>query len=111
MSSLQISLSKKLPWLTHLLRAAFSTTEKKEYISAMQCLTTAAPITPLSVVPGVRSRFDDFAALHINQTAIIHWTVSTLLVKDLDIVSKRRMEAYVITVYFSWMAPILYLGI
>lgn len=34
--------------------------------------TTA--ITPLSAAPGVRSRFDDFGALHVNQTASIHWT-------------------------------------
>ncbi len=34
--------------------------------------TTA--ITPLFAAPGVCSRFDDFDALHINQTSLIHWT-------------------------------------
>lgn len=34
--------------------------------------TTA--ITPESAAAGARSRFDDFGALHVNQTASIHWT-------------------------------------
>ncbi|KAF7857108.1 uncharacterized protein EAF02_011341 [Botrytis sinoallii] len=41
---------------------ALSSTEKKEYIAAVQCMTKLPPITPLSVVPGVRSRHDDFGA-------------------------------------------------
>ncbi|KAM0124116.1 hypothetical protein ACHAO1_011136 [Botrytis cinerea] len=53
---------------------ALSSTEKKEYIAAVQCMTNLPPITPLSVVPGVRSRHDDFGAVHVNQTAYIHWT-------------------------------------
>ena len=39
------------------------------------CLQSKPAITPRSVAPGVRSRFDDFAATHINQTLIIHFTV------------------------------------
>lgn len=32
------------------------------------------PKYPASLVPGGRSRFDDFLAVHINQTLIIHST-------------------------------------
>ncbi|KAK2623544.1 hypothetical protein QTJ16_007098 [Diplocarpon rosae] len=48
--------------------------QKIEYIQAVKCLQRKAPITPQSVAPGVRSRFDDFAALHIKQTPRVHFT-------------------------------------
>lgn len=44
-------------------------------------MTNLPPITPLSVVPGVRSRHDDFGAVHVNQTAYIHWTVGLSALK------------------------------
>lgn len=34
--------------------------------------------TPIEAAPGVRSRYDDFVALHINQTVYIHFTGSFL---------------------------------
>lgn len=49
--------------------------EKRNYIQAVQCLMHAPPKTPRSVAPGVRSRYDDFVATHINQTLTIHGTV------------------------------------
>ncbi|RDI81231.1 hypothetical protein Vi05172_g8782 [Venturia inaequalis] len=54
--------------------SALSSTEKTEYITAVKCMMSTTAITPLSAAPGVRSRFDDFGALHVNQTASIHWT-------------------------------------
>ncbi|CAG8981214.1 hypothetical protein HYALB_00013818 [Hymenoscyphus albidus] len=57
-----------------LLRGDLSDENKREYIAAVQCLMQKAPVTPLDEVPGVRSRFDDFGATHLNQTASIHWT-------------------------------------
>ncbi|KAF4312431.1 putative tyrosinase central domain protein [Botryosphaeria dothidea] len=49
-------------------------TEKKEYIAAVQCISTKASITPKEKCPGCVSRYDDFVATHINQTLTIHGT-------------------------------------
>ncbi|KAK4460922.1 hypothetical protein QBC42DRAFT_100129 [Cladorrhinum samala] len=48
--------------------------EKKDYIRAVKCLQSKPARTPSSLVPGAKSRFDDFVAAHINQTMTIHWT-------------------------------------
>jgi hypothetical protein len=42
------------------------------------CLQNLPPKTPTTLVPGVRSRFDDFLATHINQTLSIHNTTNFL---------------------------------
>lgn len=55
-------------------RSTLSTTERKAYIKAVQCLASKPPKTPTSLVPGVRNRYDDFVATHINQTLSIHGT-------------------------------------
>lgn len=55
-------------------RSALSKTQRKEYIAAVQCLGTLPPKTPLSAAPGVRRRYDDFVATHINQTFSVHNT-------------------------------------
>ncbi|KGM92544.1 uncharacterized protein PADG_11373 [Paracoccidioides brasiliensis Pb18] len=52
--------------------------EKKEYINAVLCLQELESIWPRSEVPGVRSRFDDFVALHIQQARLVHFTASFL---------------------------------
>ncbi|KAJ3947877.1 uncharacterized protein N0V96_002114 [Colletotrichum fioriniae] len=54
--------------------AAFSTTERKEYISAVQCMLTSPSKSDPSFAPGARNRYDDFVAVHINQTRTIHGT-------------------------------------
>ncbi|KAN0077682.1 hypothetical protein V8E54_005986 [Elaphomyces granulatus] len=54
--------------------SAFSTSEKKAYINAVLCLQSKPALTPSSLVPGAKTRYDDFIATHINQTLIIHWT-------------------------------------
>lgn len=61
------------PVLTHF-RAALTSVEKVDYIDAVKCMMNTSALTPASAAPGVRSRFDDFGALHINQTSIIHFT-------------------------------------
>ncbi|KAF4542612.1 Tyrosinase [Lasiodiplodia theobromae] len=48
--------------------------ERKQYIAAVQCLQKLPARTPPSLVPGAKSRFDDFVATHINQTLTIHYT-------------------------------------
>lgn len=55
--------------------AALTSAEKTSYIAAVQCLmSNNASVTPRAAAPGVRNRFDDFGALHVNKTATIHWT-------------------------------------
>ncbi|KAI0120706.1 tyrosinase [Xylariales sp. AK1849] len=60
------------PW------GSLSETDRKGYTDAVLCLQSLPPKTPLSLVPGVRSRFDDFVAAHMNQTLTIHETGSFL---------------------------------
>ncbi|EME82556.1 uncharacterized protein MYCFIDRAFT_57308 [Pseudocercospora fijiensis CIRAD86] len=47
--------------------------EKKAYIKAVKCLLEKPSISG-HLVPGARSRYDDFLATHINQTLTIHGT-------------------------------------
>lgn len=49
--------------------------ERKDYIRAVKCLMIKPSISPPGFAPGARSRYDDFVALHINQTLNIHFTV------------------------------------
>ncbi|KAF2875983.1 hypothetical protein BDV95DRAFT_287630 [Massariosphaeria phaeospora] len=51
-----------------------TTTEKKDYISAVKCLSKKPAKTPASLVAGAKTRYDDFVATHINQTLSIHGT-------------------------------------
>ncbi|KAL8297909.1 hypothetical protein RB597_007093 [Gaeumannomyces tritici] len=48
--------------------------ERKDYIRAVKCLMTNPAKSSPSFAPGARTRFDDFVALHINQTLAIHGT-------------------------------------
>jgi hypothetical protein len=49
--------------------------ERKAYIDAVYCLQSRPPLSDPAHVPGARSRFDDFLAVHINQTQRMHRTV------------------------------------
>ncbi|MCJ1263947.1 hypothetical protein MMC22_003818 [Lobaria immixta] len=49
-----------------------STQERKSYINAVLCLRSVKPALYESVVRGTSSRYDDFQAVHINQSSIIH---------------------------------------
>ncbi|KAK8216305.1 tyrosinase [Phyllosticta capitalensis] len=53
---------------------SLTATERKKYIAAVQCISTKKSITPRSICPGCRTRYDDFLATHINQTMTIHGT-------------------------------------
>lgn len=54
--------------------AKLSEAERKEYIDAVKCLRSAPAKSDPSFAPGARTRFDDFVALHINNTLSIHGT-------------------------------------
>lgn len=54
---------------------AFSRREKKNWINSLLCLQERRPRTPSQRAPGVRTRYDDFVATHINQTVYIHYSV------------------------------------
>ncbi|KAK0671515.1 Grixazone synthase [Cercophora samala] len=46
--------------------------ERKDYLNANLCLASKPGITPQSVIPGTRSRFDDFVSSHIQLTGNVH---------------------------------------
>ncbi|KAI1136430.1 Di-copper centre-containing protein [Hypoxylon sp. FL0543] len=53
---------------------SLSNDQRKAYTDAVLCLQSLPAKTPTSLVPGARSRYDDFVATHINQTLNIHYT-------------------------------------
>ncbi|KAB5560194.1 hypothetical protein GE09DRAFT_82182 [Coniochaeta sp. 2T2.1] len=53
---------------------SLSEQQRLNYINAIKCLQKKPARTPQSLVPGARSRFDDFVAVHINQTLTIHYS-------------------------------------
>ncbi|OTA66034.1 Di-copper centre-containing protein [Hypoxylon sp. EC38] len=53
---------------------SLSEDERKAYTDAVLCLQSLPANTPTSLVPGARSRYDDFVAAHINQTLYIHYS-------------------------------------
>jgi hypothetical protein len=50
--------------------------QREQYIKAVKCLQSL-PAT--SAFEGVKTRFDDFQALHINQTDAVHFVVWKLI--------------------------------
>ncbi|KAF1975455.1 Di-copper centre-containing protein [Bimuria novae-zelandiae CBS 107.79] len=54
--------------------SALSKKERKAYTDAVLCLQSKPARTPSSLIPGAKSRFDDFVGTHINQTNNIHYT-------------------------------------
>lgn len=58
-------------------RNFLSAKERKAYTSAVKCMFTLPSKADPAFAPGARNRYDDFVAVHINQTLSIHGTVST----------------------------------
>ncbi|UKZ80146.1 hypothetical protein TrVFT333_007903 [Trichoderma virens FT-333] len=48
--------------------------ERTAYITAVKCLMNKPSTADPSFAPGARTRYDDFVAIHINQTLSIHGT-------------------------------------
>ncbi|KAI5779941.1 hypothetical protein DFH27DRAFT_364301 [Peziza echinospora] len=57
---------------------SLSTSERKAYIDAVLCLQAKPSKSDPVKVPGARSRYDDFVAVHVNQTLSIHGTANFL---------------------------------
>jgi tyrosinase len=55
-------------------RDHMSAKERKAYISAVQCMFDSPSQSDPKLVPGAKTRYDDFVAQHINQTLTIHGT-------------------------------------
>jgi tyrosinase len=59
--------------------STLSSTQKKAYTAAVKCLMSKPALTPGSLAPGAKTRFDDFVSTHINQTMAIHYTGNFLV--------------------------------
>ena len=59
-------------------RSSFSGAERIAYTTAVKCLISKLSITSPLAAPGARTRYDDFVAVHINQTLTIHGTANFL---------------------------------
>ncbi|KAF2007260.1 Di-copper centre-containing protein [Amniculicola lignicola CBS 123094] len=53
---------------------SLTNTQRKAYTDAVLCLQAKPPQTPTSLIPGARSRFDDWVGSHILRTPFIHYT-------------------------------------
>lgn len=84
-------------------RGRLGRAERKQYIAAVQCLQKLPARTPPSLVPGAKSRFDDFVATHINQTLTIHYTVRSPL-------CTHETDTHM-TGHFPRLAPLVHVGV
>lgn len=55
-----------------LCRERMTIAERKDYIQAVQCLQTKHSKSDPAWAPAARTRYDDFVAIHVNQTMFIH---------------------------------------
>lgn len=55
-----------------------SNSEKKAYTDAVICLQSKPAKTNPALAPGAKTRYDDFVAVHINNTLTIHATANFL---------------------------------
>ncbi|KAF2021979.1 Di-copper centre-containing protein [Aaosphaeria arxii CBS 175.79] len=53
---------------------SLSPKERIAYTDAVRCFQKKQAKTPASLVPGARSRYDDWIGTHINQTVFIHYS-------------------------------------
>ncbi|KAK1752335.1 hypothetical protein QBC47DRAFT_433415 [Echria macrotheca] len=57
---------------------SLSKAERKDYIKAVKCLMNKPSKYSPTAAPGAKTRYDDFVAVHINQTISIHGTANFL---------------------------------
>lgn len=70
---------KELWLICYKCRGDLADGEKSSYINAVLCLAKAPSKLDASKYPGAKTRYDDFVAVHLNQTLSIHGTVFSLL--------------------------------
>ena len=92
-------------------RSKLSPSNRKAYISAVLCLMKLPAKTDKGVAPGARSRYDDFLAVHIQQTLSIHGTVSIRSAAVTLVLSHPLPLTGSATGQFLVMAPLLHLGL
>jgi len=64
--------------------------QRKQYIAAMLCLMTKPSKLDKTKYPGAKSRYEDFVAVHMNQTMNIHGTVRTRATMAGNLASKHH---------------------
>jgi hypothetical protein len=63
--------------LIHLTRESLSVTQKQDYISSVKCMLNTSSILPAGFA-ATKNLYDDFVAVHVNQTLKIHGTYNFL---------------------------------
>lgn len=63
-------------------RGSLPAKARKDYIKAVKCLTRKPAKSSKRDVPGARSRFDDWTAVHIKLTNNVHFDVRLNLLLD-----------------------------
>jgi hypothetical protein len=58
------------------LRRTLSEDDRRKYVNAVRCLQQLPAKVSRTAAPGVRSRYDDFVAIHIFAGTDIHFSVS-----------------------------------
>lgn len=81
-----------------------TTDERVAYTDALNCLMDKPAKTPSDVVPGAKTRYDDFIVTHINQTLTIHSTVWS------ETVTAERINADNPPGKLPRVAPLVHLG-
>lgn len=79
--------------------------DRVAYTDAVLCLQSKPSKASPSLVPGSRSRFDDFQAIHINQTMRIHFNVCLNSHREVYEVANDRSGTILS------MAPVFLVGI
>lgn len=49
-------------------RRTLTVHQKKDYINAVKCMQSTPSISDKSLIPGVKTRYDDFHAVHITHS-------------------------------------------
>ena len=73
-------------------RGSLCEQDRKDYIKAVQCLMKQPPRSRYTYAPGSRSRYDDFAAIHLLLTLKIHFSVRTVF---------HRLYIVAVTLHYS----------
>jgi len=68
--------------------------ERKAYTNAVLCLQSKPSKFAPGVVPGAKTRYDDFLAVHMNQTLVIHGTVCLELASSILVMLTNDLDQF-----------------